>query len=192
MRRTIFSVLMVLAVFAGNMRGQENTNSVSDEKNTKAFHLEVFTFPLFVFDKEFVVDDGTLSIISGILLNRTLMEGSSRISMTLPLVDVVFATGGKQWEKHTFCRIEEVIKTATDNGENPLLQHKKPGWVFSGFGLGLVTGEGNGILQLRLPIVGRRLVRNFWLTTGVGVMPFAKENHFGFTFGIQSWVPPSR
>lgn len=191
--KKMFAVLAVLMVFGGNVRGQENANPVSDEKASKAFHMEFFMLPF--------LGDGNsegasmFAVFIGPLLNRTLAEDSSELAMTIPILDVCFAFGDKIWEKRRYspsvpCK-SELVKTIDENGEETWTRKEQAvNWVFSGFGAGLVSGRGNGVLQLRLPIVGRRLAGNFWLTTGVGIMPFAKENHFGFTFGIQSVVLP--
>ena len=137
--------------------------------------------------------DELLFLFVGPLVNRTVVESDPKLYATFPLVDFTFARGSSEWKR---CKSWTIGSApcykieAADGEKRTEPKYYKPNWSFSGFGLGLVWGNNNGILQLRLPVVGRRIVNNLWLTTGVGIMPFAKENHFGFTIGVQSSVLP--
>lgn len=179
----ILTIFVVFVLMSGGAWAQEkqqdlkNENLVSEEvEKTKSFHFELFTVAIF----NTPVGASLLTNIGGPLLNRTVAEGSSRFSWTFP-IDFYFVRGNKAWKR---------CNDFTDTSCNEVVL--VPNWIFSGFGFALVSGRDNGLLQLRLPVLGRRVVKNFWLTTGVGIMPFAKENHFGLTVGIQSWVAPPR
>jgi len=174
MRKALICAMMVagtgLVAGSGSVFAEDGSESNLSENEVKSahergVHFEPFTVPI-IFYKENSGCGLFLNLLAGVYLNRTRIEGDGKLHATLPIFDINL-TSGSQWWK-----------------DSPMSD-----WTFTGFGIAAVTGGDSGVLQLRLNVVGRRIVGNFWATTGVGFMPFSGQNHFGWTVGLQSWIP---